>query len=85
MFHGQTKDIEVHYHYIRERIYINTNEQVADIFTKVLGLDKLQEFSMDLSFKPLDRLSLRGVQVQIREMRPRPRNTWRINITKQEE
>ena len=50
VFHARTKHIEVHYHYIRERIlardidsqYIGTNEQVADILTRTLGLDKLR-------------------------------------------
>ena len=56
MFHAQTKHIDVHYHYIRERIlasdidlqYVGTNMQVVDIFTKALGLDKLRQFSVDL-------------------------------------
>ncbi len=45
MFHARTKHIEVHYHFIREKIlageidfiYVSTKDQVADIFTKVLG------------------------------------------------
>ena len=45
--------IEVHYHFVRERIlsgevklvYVPTDRQVVDIFTKPLGLDKLQHFS----------------------------------------
>jgi hypothetical protein len=45
VFHAQTKHIEVHYHFIREKvlageidlIYVSTEDQVADIFTKVLG------------------------------------------------
>ena len=57
VFHAQTKHIEVHYHYIRERIlasdinlqYVGTNEQVADIFTKALSLNKLWQVSVDLS------------------------------------
>ncbi len=51
VFHVRTKHIEVHYHFInKERVlagdvdltYVGTNEQVADIFTKALGIDKLQ-------------------------------------------
>ena len=42
--------IEVHYHFVRERVlsievdlvYVPTNRQIADIFTKPLGLDKLR-------------------------------------------
>ena len=68
MFHARTKHIEVHYHYIRERIlagdidlqYVGTSVQVADIFTKALGLDKLRQFSVDLGLRPLDMLSLGG-------------------------
>ena len=72
VFHARTKHIEVHYHYIRERVlagdidlqYVGTSVQVADIFNKALGLDKLRQFSVDLGLRPLDMLSLGGVQVQ---------------------
>ena len=50
MFHAKSKHIEVHYHFIRERVldgdidltYVRTDEHVADIFTKVLGAEKLR-------------------------------------------
>ena len=49
VFHARTKHIEVHNHFIRERVlagdvdlqHIITNLQTADIFTKALGADKL--------------------------------------------
>jgi hypothetical protein len=49
-FHAQTKHIEVHYHFVRERVlsgevelqYNSTDRQTTDIFTKPLGLDKLR-------------------------------------------
>ena len=52
MFHVRTKHIEVHYHYVREKVlaheielvYVNTHEQVANIFTKSLGLEKMHKF-----------------------------------------
>ena len=52
VFHARTKHIEVHYHYVREKVlareidmvYVNTNEQVADIFTKSLGAEKQHRF-----------------------------------------
>ena len=52
VFHARKKHIEVHYHFIRERVlsgdidlvYVNTEEQVANIFTKALGVEKLQRF-----------------------------------------
>ena len=54
VFHARTKHIEVHYHFIRERVqagdidlqHISTNLQVADIFTKALGVDKLGRFAI---------------------------------------
>ena len=53
VFHARTKHIEVHYHFLRERVlsgedelrYVQTDRQVADIFTKPLGSDKLQHFT----------------------------------------
>ena len=68
VFHARTKHIEVHYHYIRERIiagdidlqHIGTDLQTADIFTKALGADKLQQFCTALGLRPLDMPSLRG-------------------------
>ena len=56
VFHARTKHIEVHYHYIHERIiagdidllHVGTHDQVADIFTKAMGLDKLWTFSVAL-------------------------------------
>ncbi|MCO5579982.1 hypothetical protein L7F22_033849 [Adiantum nelumboides] len=52
VFHARTKHIEVHYHFIRERVldgsidltFARTDEQVADIFTKALGAEKLRRF-----------------------------------------
>jgi len=52
VYHVRTKHIEVQYHFIREKIlakeidfiHVNTEDQVADIFTKALGTDKLRKF-----------------------------------------
>ena len=52
VFHARTKHIEVHYHFIRDRVlagdidlmYVGTDEQIADIFTKALGAEKLRRF-----------------------------------------
>ena len=52
VFHARTKHIEVHNHYIRENVLegeiemvpTNTNEQFADIFTKVLNKAKFGKF-----------------------------------------
>ncbi|MCO5600011.1 hypothetical protein L7F22_054119 [Adiantum nelumboides] len=56
VFHARTKHIEVHYHFIKERVldgsidltFVRTDEQVADIFTKALGAEKLQRFRVML-------------------------------------
>jgi hypothetical protein len=53
VFHARTKHIEVHYRFVWERVlsgavelrHVPTDRQIADIFTKPLGLDKLRHFS----------------------------------------
>jgi hypothetical protein len=67
LFHARPKHIEVHYHFIREKvlageidlIYVNTKDQVVDIFTKVLGAKKHRRFRNMLGVMELE-LSLRG-------------------------
>ena len=67
VFHARTKHIEVHYHFIWEcvlagnidLVYIGTDEQVADIFTKALGAEKLRRFRTMLGIQEME-LSLRG-------------------------
>jgi hypothetical protein len=57
----------VHYHFIREKvltkeidlIHVNTENQVANIFIKVLSIDKLKKFRQMLGVLEMD-LSLRG-------------------------
>ena len=52
MFHARTKHIEVYYHFVQDRVldddidlmYVRTDEQVTDIFTKTLGAEKLRHF-----------------------------------------
>ena len=49
IFHAWTKHIEVNYHFIRDRVldgdidltYVRIDKQVADIFTRALGAEKL--------------------------------------------
>ncbi len=63
----RTKHIEVHYHFIREKvlakeidlIHVSTKDQVADIFTKALGTNKLKKFRQMLGVVEVD-LSLKG-------------------------
>jgi hypothetical protein len=67
VYHARTKHIEVHYHFIKEKvlakeidlIHVNTENQVADIFTKALGTDELKKFRKMLGVLEVD-LSLRG-------------------------
>jgi len=67
VYHAKTKHIEVHHHFIREKIiakeidliHVSTKDQVADIFTKALGTDKLKKFRKMLGVLEVD-LSLRG-------------------------
>jgi len=57
----------VHYHFIKEKvitkeidfIHVNTKDQVADIFTKALGIDKLKKFRKMLGVLKVD-LSLKA-------------------------
>jgi hypothetical protein len=52
VYHVRTKHIEVHYHFIREKvrareinfIHVSTKDQVANIFTKALSTNKLKRF-----------------------------------------
>jgi hypothetical protein len=67
VYHARTKHIEVHHHFIREKIlakeidliHVSIEDQVADIFTKALGTDKLKKFRKMLGVLEVD-LSLRG-------------------------
>ncbi len=67
VYHARTKHIEVHYHFIREKvlakeinlIHVSIEDQVADIFTKALGIDKLKKFRKMFGVLKVD-LSLKG-------------------------
>ncbi|KAD5961360.1 hypothetical protein E3N88_12833 [Mikania micrantha] len=61
-FHARTKHIEVHYHFVREKVltgdialeYVDTNDQVADMLTKGLPVHKLKKFCKFLGLKSDD-------------------------------
>jgi hypothetical protein len=65
--HARTKHIEVHYHFIREKviakeidlIHVSIEDQVANIFTKALGTNKLKKFRKMFGVLEVD-LSLKG-------------------------
>ncbi len=56
VFHARTKHVEVHYHFVREKVlqeeielsYVKTDNQVADLFTKGLSTTKLEKFCSQL-------------------------------------
>ncbi|MCO5583838.1 hypothetical protein L7F22_037753 [Adiantum nelumboides] len=60
VFHARTKRIEVHYHYVRERLstgeiilaYVPTQDNLADLFTKALSREKLEAFHKVLGLLP---------------------------------
>ncbi|XP_068644967.1 uncharacterized mitochondrial protein AtMg00810-like [Aristolochia californica] len=61
VFHARTKHIEVHYHFIREKVLqeeiemrpIKTDDQVADLFTKSLSTGKFKMFRYQLGIVQL--------------------------------
>jgi hypothetical protein len=67
IYHVRTKHIEVHYHFVIEKviaweinlIHVSIKDQVADIFTKVLGTNKLKKFRKMFGVLEVD-LNLRG-------------------------
>ncbi|MCO5552502.1 hypothetical protein L7F22_006014 [Adiantum nelumboides] len=60
IFHARTKHIEVHYHYVRERLsagkislaYVPTQDNFAHLFTKALSREKLEAFRKALGLLP---------------------------------
>ncbi|MCO5557715.1 hypothetical protein L7F22_011286 [Adiantum nelumboides] len=60
VFHARTKHIEVHYHYVRERLsagemslaYVPTQDNLVDLFTKALSREKLEAFRKALGLLP---------------------------------
>ena len=78
VYHARTKHIEVHYHYVQEKVllglidlvYVSTKDQVADIFTKALGAEKLRKFRDLLGVQELGLSSRGSVEIlsSIRDM-----------------
>ncbi|KAJ0018974.1 hypothetical protein Pint_10661 [Pistacia integerrima] len=58
-FHAHTKHIEIHYHFIREKVfnkeiemvYVSTDDEIIDIFTKSLSVEKFIKFKASLGMK----------------------------------
>ena len=59
VFHSRTKHIEIRHHFIRELVekqeielqFCKTGEQLADIFTKALPMEKFIEFRRQLGIQ----------------------------------
>jgi hypothetical protein len=60
VFHARTKHIEIDYHFVREQVawkqldilFISSAYQVADGFTKPLGVQQLNSFRRNLNLLP---------------------------------
>jgi len=70
VFQARTKHIEVHYHFIREKIlageidlvFVSSEDQTADIFTKALRAEKLHRLRDNLGVQALESNLSRGVE-----------------------
>ncbi|KAL5577449.1 hypothetical protein UlMin_019148 [Ulmus minor] len=68
VFHTRTKHVEVHYHFIREKVLqeeiemkqIKTDDQVADLFTKSLSSGKVEMFRCQLGTVQRMRADIEG-------------------------
>ena len=64
MMHAKTKHIAIKYHYVRELVedklvkmeYINSKEQIVDIFTKPLPKDSFEYLRGKLGVIPLSKV-----------------------------
>jgi histone deacetylase 1/2 len=64
VFHARSKHVEIHYHFIRERVlegeieilHINSQDQPADFLTKPLGKIKFTKHRDEIGIQKLDRL-----------------------------
>ena len=64
MMHAKTKHIAIKYHYVRELVeekevkmeYVNSKEQIADIFTKPLPKDAYEYLRGKLGVIPLSKV-----------------------------
>jgi hypothetical protein len=63
VFHDKSKHIEIKYHYIKDMVqkgevmlqYVVTDEQVADVLTKMVSRMKFEYFRDKLNVVPLQR------------------------------
>ncbi|KAL6343110.1 hypothetical protein AAG906_018948 [Vitis piasezkii] len=68
VFHARTKHVEVHYHFIREKVLeeevelkqIKSEDQVADLFTKGLSGSKFESFCHQLGMVKILEVDVEG-------------------------
>ena len=68
IFHARTKHVEVHYHFIREKVlqeeieleHVKTENQAADLFTKGLSGSKLESFCRQLGMMKIAEAGVEG-------------------------
>lgn len=61
VMHGRTKHLDIAYHYVQDMIdigrvdtiYVNTTDNVADMFTNALSLDKLKIFRLAIGIREI--------------------------------
>ena len=66
--HGWTRHIKVRFHFIQKCVedgkvnvrYVRTEDQVADIFTKSLGISKFYEFQLEIGIAKVRQSSDQG-------------------------
>ena len=69
VFHARTKHIELDFHFVREQVklgtiqigFLSNNDQLADIFIKLLGFLLFQLFCLKLRLLPHTPSACRGV------------------------
>jgi hypothetical protein len=80
MFRARTKHMKVHYHYVRKCLYVRdidlmyvpTQSNVADIFTKALPREKFEAFRKALRLLPC----YTYVSLQVRVHIIRSKGVW---------
>ncbi|CAA0823425.1 cysteine-rich RLK (RECEPTOR-like protein kinase) 8 [Striga hermonthica] len=72
VYHERTKHVEVHYHFVREKVlteeiemkHVGTEDQVADVFTKGLNSSNFEEFRTCLGMVREENITRKDVGVE---------------------
>ncbi|GJW29375.1 hypothetical protein Tco_0046250 [Tanacetum coccineum] len=73
--HSRSKHIDIRFHFIKEHVengvielyFVNTEYQLADIFTKALGRNRIEFLITKLGMRSLHRMSLKQLAVKLME------------------